>query len=107
MHHLQADVLTLNLPHHLSPLLAVHLLPTGLRWAAVCFFGLVPLLGFPANLPPVEFNVARPGRRNLLSLSSGVGPLASSRTSPPPSPQSPIPAPCVFSARNAPRKIRP
>src|SRR5262249_12205445 len=51
MQHLQADVFTLDLPHHLSPLLAVHLLPTGLRWAAGCSLAFVRLLGFPANLP--------------------------------------------------------
>lgn len=30
-YHLQAELLALDFPHHLPPLLAVHLLPTGLR----------------------------------------------------------------------------
>jgi hypothetical protein len=73
MHHLQTEVFALDLPYHLPPLLAVHLLPTGLRWETGCFFALLLLLGFHADLPHVEFNSAQPGRRNLLNLSSGVG----------------------------------
>jgi hypothetical protein len=49
MYHLQADVFALDLPRHLPPLLAVHLLPIALRWAAGCFPGFLRLLGFHAN----------------------------------------------------------
>jgi hypothetical protein len=31
MYHLQADIFTLDLPHHLAPLLAVHLIPMAAR----------------------------------------------------------------------------
>src|SRR6266478_3625706 len=49
----------------------------------------------------VEFNLARPGQRNLLNLSSGVRPLSFFRTTPPPSIQSLTPEPCFYSGRNA------
>jgi hypothetical protein len=49
MDHLQADVFALDLSRHLSPLLAVHLLPIALRWAADCFLGFLVLLVFHAN----------------------------------------------------------
>jgi hypothetical protein len=56
--------------------------------------------------PPVEFNLARPGRRNLHNLPSGVRPCSLSRTSLPPSSQSPRPGPCFLSGRYAPEKLR-
>ena len=48
----------------------------------VCRMGFTQLLGFPVNLPQVEFNMARPGRRNLINLPIGVGPFSISRTTP-------------------------
>jgi len=54
MYHLQADIFALDLPRHLPPLLAVHLLPMALRWLVGCFLGFLLWLGFHANLPGLK-----------------------------------------------------
>jgi hypothetical protein len=51
MDHLQAEVLTLDQPYHLSSLLAIHLRPLARRRAAGRFPGFLLWLGFHANLP--------------------------------------------------------
>jgi hypothetical protein len=51
MYHVQSELFALDFPHHLPPLLAVHLLPTGLRRTTGCCFAFVLLFGFHANCP--------------------------------------------------------
>src|SRR5882762_8829741 len=51
MHHFQAEVIALDPPHHLSSLLAVHLVPMALCWAAGCFLGFLLWLRFHASPP--------------------------------------------------------
>jgi hypothetical protein len=46
-----------------ASMLDIHLSPMALRWMVGCFLGFLLWLGFHANLPRVEFNLARPGRR--------------------------------------------
>jgi hypothetical protein len=41
MYDFQAEVFGLHLPHHLPPLLAVHLVPMVLRWMVGCSFVLL------------------------------------------------------------------
>src|SRR6266478_4323721 len=50
----------------------------------------------------VEFNVARPGRRNYSVSPAGSGRYPYSGQHPPPSTQSPTPEPCSKSGNNAP-----
>jgi hypothetical protein len=69
MYHLQTEILALDLPHRLSSLLPVHLVRFALQWA---------VFDFHADLPR-EFNVARPGQRNLHNLSSGCVAVCSRR----------------------------
>src|SRR5215472_4570286 len=56
---------------------------------ALAGLGFLRCVASHANLILVEFNLARPGRRNSHNLSIGVGLLSLSRTIPPPSLQSP------------------
>jgi hypothetical protein len=51
MDHFQAEVFVLDLPRHLAPLLAVHLVPMVLRWMVGCSFVFLLWLGFHADLP--------------------------------------------------------
>src|SRR5215467_8197491 len=100
----------MDLPHHLPALLAVHVVPFTLSRTGACFLaflGSFLSLGFHTNLPTVEFNLARPGRRHLHSLPSGVAPFLFQGQGPPPSIQSPTPEPCLTSGRNAPERTRP
>src|SRR6516162_9873606 len=114
VYHLQAQIFALHLPHHFPPLLAVHLSPLARFWAdngllpsILAFRGFLPWFAFHAMLLPLNSNLARPGRRNLHNLPSGVRPCSLSRTSLPPSSQSPRPEPCFLSGRYAPEKRRP
>src|SRR6266403_3048377 len=59
MYHFQAEVIALDLPHGLSPLLAVHLMPVARLSAARVFCGLFLWLGLHANLS--TSNSTRPG----------------------------------------------
>jgi hypothetical protein len=50
----QTDIFALDVPHHLPPLLAVHLSPMLLPWMVGCFLGFLLWLGFHANLPTLN-----------------------------------------------------
>src|SRR6516164_3217349 len=83
VYHLQAQIFALHLPHHFPPLLAVHLSPLARFWAdngllpsILAFRGFLPWFAFHAMLLPLNSNLARPGRRNLHNLPSGVRPCS-------------------------------
>src|SRR5439155_287780 len=50
MHNLSAEIFALDLPQHVPPLLAVHLLPMPARCMVRSFLGFLRWLGFHANL---------------------------------------------------------
>src|ERR1700730_6604521 len=106
MNHFQAEVFALHLPHHLAPLLAVHLIPMAARRRFGCFLDFPLWLGFHANLSTLNSTWPGPVDETHSVSPSGSAVLLF-RTTPPPSTQSPIPEPCLVSGRNAPKKLRP
>src|SRR6266568_8211109 len=54
MHDFQTEIFALDFPRHLTPLLAVHLVPVIWCWAAACFLVSLHLLRFHANLSTVN-----------------------------------------------------
>src|SRR5215467_16349714 len=73
MEHLQAEVFALDLPHHLAPLLAVHLVPMVLRWMIGCSFVFFLWLGFHANLPMSNSTWPGPVGENYSISPAGSG----------------------------------
>jgi hypothetical protein len=74
MDHLQTDIFTLDLPRHLPPLLAVHLLPMALRWAADCFLGFLLLFVFHANRSKLNSTWLGPVSETYSISPAGSGP---------------------------------
>jgi hypothetical protein len=74
MDHFQADVFALDLSRHLSPLLAVHLLPMALLWAADCFLGFLVLLVFHANRSTLNSTWLGPVSETYSISPAGSGP---------------------------------
>ena len=64
----------LDLSRHLSPLLAVHLLPIALRWAADCFLGFLVLLVFHANRSTLNSTWLGPVSETYSISPAGSGP---------------------------------
>src|SRR5262244_378871 len=54
MHDFQTEVFALDFPGHLTPLLAVHLVPVPGSWAAACLLVFLHSLGFHASLSTVN-----------------------------------------------------
>src|SRR5207249_6349120 len=78
MHNLSAEIFALDLPQHVPPLLAVHLLPMPARCMVRSFLGFLRWLGFHANLctlnstwpgPVGETYTISPAGSGLLSFS--------------------------------------
>src|SRR5260370_28893950 len=74
VNHVQADVFALDLPRHLAPLLAVHLLPVALRWAAGCVLGFLLLLVFHANRSTLNSTWLGPVSETYSISPAGSGP---------------------------------
>src|ERR1700733_9567588 len=95
MHDVQAEIFCLDFSCELPSLLPIHLLPTTLDRSPGAFSRLLLSMAFHGTPRLVEFNVARPGWRNLHNLSLGVRPFPFARFRPPPSSQSPRQEPCI------------
>jgi len=54
MHDFQTEVFALDFPGHLTPLLAVHLVPVAGSWAAACLFVFLHSFGLQASLSIVN-----------------------------------------------------
>lgn len=63
-----------DLPRHLAPLLAVHLLPIVLCWAAGCVLGFLLLLGFHANRSTLNSTWLGPVSETYSISPAGSGP---------------------------------
>ena len=74
MHDFQGELLTLDLPHQLAALLAVHVMPVMiLLWAVVRAFAFRPLLRIHVSLSTVNSTRLGPGGENCTLSPSGSG----------------------------------
>src|SRR5215469_6106531 len=96
MHDFQTEILTLDFPHHLTPLLVVHFVPVIWCWTAASFFVFRNSLGFHANLSAVNSTRLGPVGDPYTVSPSGSGRCSFQNNAAPPSTQSPVPEPCSF-----------
>src|SRR5208283_2886707 len=107
MDHLQADVFALDLPRHLPPLLAVHLVPIALRWLVGCVLGFLLLLVFHANRSTLNSTWLGPVSETCSISPAGSGPYPFSGQRRHHLYNRQYRSHAHLSGRNAPEKIRP